>query len=88
LERSFQLSINSPQNDFALSHECIQRGVLIELDGRNRLILGRTPRNLALNSVAGIDEDLARAIEQHAGLLRIVGNGSVTWDKNVGIERS
>src|SRR5262245_8294470 len=88
LERAFQFSVDPPQNDFSLSGECIQLRVLIEFDRGDRLIFGRALRNLILDSVPSVHEDLACAIERRTRLLWIVWDRSVAGYEDISVQRA
>src|SRR5688572_17589260 len=86
-ERPLEFLIDSSQNNFSLCGEGIELRVLIELDRGDCLIFARPPRNLTLDSVSRVHQDLPHAVERRSGLLRIVGDRPVTRYEDVGVER-
>ena len=62
--------------------------VLLEGDRRNGLIFGRASRNLSLDSVSYIDEELPQAVERGSRLLRIVRDRPMPRHEDISIECS
>ena len=65
-QRPLQFLVHSSQNNFSLRVERIQFRVLIEFDRGHGLIFTRAPRNLILQSISCVDEDLPHAIERRS----------------------
>ena len=85
---ALQFFVDPPYDSFPGPGELWHLLVLLERDGGEGLVFGRASRNLGLDSVSYIDEELPHAVERGSCLLRIVRDRPMPRHEDISVERS
>ena len=85
---ALQFFVDPPHDSVPGPGELRHLLVLLERNRRDGLIFGRASRNLSLDSVSYIDEELPHAVERGSRLLRIVRDRPMPRHEDISIECS
>src|SRR5437773_6480196 len=85
---ALQFFVDPPYDSFPGPGELRHLLVLLERDRRDGLIFGSASRNLSLDSVSYIDEELPHAVERGSRLLWIVRDRPMPRHEVISVERS